>query len=807
MKTAKLPVLFCLLSGILFPLFGRDVEIIVQDADLGIPLEGALVRSWDGSEHTCDEQGRVMLTVPDERPARVSVSYPGYENAAATVSPAQTRLSVVLRLAEIMENQELVIEAKQEGASVPGRGVSIGGGDLARTAETGLVEDVMTSLKLLPGVGYTGFFDAMPSIRGGEPGDLTAVLDGFYIENPYHWGGAYSIFDPRMTESARLSHGVFSARYGHTISGLLEIAAKKPSPEKTGYALSVSTNALDFSLSTPLGKTKDTSAKGGVMVMGKLTWWQPFIELAHLFMPISRNVKQAPWIASGAVSANYRFSPGLEWQASGFYGGDGIGFSYENEVDEAGVTGISALSHFFDNQIGFLNTGLTINPLNTMVIKAGAGAGVSVTNAAIDREDQLTIRIRDANEAAYSLDLRESHTRADRTVHAQGRFDIDWDLGGGFLVAAGAHERYSLWAFDQQDRFEPAGIAGAPSATASVHNHGFATAGYALGEFAAPGKRFGAELGLRLDHFYLQGEDFSAQTAPVLNPRLNLDFAVLKTDGFLESLDMTLGAGLFSAVDTSIHYLEAKHGVGDFDLLPNRSWTSLAGTTLGFSPGITLNIEGYYKYVFQRAYRETLLISGSALPGGYRFDGTGHIWGADVLLQKTESPYWDGWVSYSVNFARYHDPDAAPDKPDWYYPAFHRFHAVNLALNIKPSRQFHIAVHVGFTSGKPQNELGAITAIPAPANNLGINTLYTRTETYSDSKRAAFSLPLDIKCTWYLARAEIYFGIENILALALPSLRTTTVNRYTGTEEELGGMAVMTQLSMPLPSFGVKWQF
>jgi hypothetical protein len=49
--------------------------------------------------------------------------------------------------------------------------------------------------------------------------------------------------------------------------------------------------------------------------------------------------------------------------------------------------------------------------------------------------------------------------------------------------------------------------------------------------------------------------------------------------------------------------------------------------------------------------------------------------------------------------------------------------------------------------------------------------------------------------------------VENILSLFLPSTKTTTINRYTGIEEESGGMAVMTQLAIPLPSFGIKWHF
>ncbi|GHU63287.1 hypothetical protein FACS189445_6530 [Spirochaetia bacterium] len=286
-------------------LFARDGRVTVLDADLGIPLEGARIRSWDGSELAADEQGICILSLPEDRQAVIIIQYPGYENLRVVIPLNEDRVTARLHLSGILENRELVVEAGRGGGneSAPGRSVAIGGEDLTRTAEIGLFEDVMTSIGLLPGVGYTGFFDAMPSIRGGEPRDLIAALDGFYIENPYHWDGAFSIFDPRMIGNAQLSHGVFSSRFGNTISGLLELSAKQPSATNFEMETSVSTSALDFGLSIPL------RGKGGVMIMGKATWWQPFIELAHLFMPISRNVKQAPWIISGAVSANYRFTP------------------------------------------------------------------------------------------------------------------------------------------------------------------------------------------------------------------------------------------------------------------------------------------------------------------------------------------------------------------------------------------------------------------------------------------------------------------------------------------------------------------
>ena len=223
MRTSVPPLAIAVFLSLCGPLFAREVTVTVRDADLDIPLEGALIRSWDGKEYLCDEGGRATVPVPEGRQVVIRIAYPGYENGRLLIPAEGEEFLCPLRLGGIMENRELVIEASSPDASEArsGRSIAISGENLSRASEIGFVEDVMTAIKLLPGVGYSGMFDAQPSIRGGDPGDLVAAMDGFYIEQPYHWGGAYSIFVPQMVESARLSHGVFSARYGHTISGLL----------------------------------------------------------------------------------------------------------------------------------------------------------------------------------------------------------------------------------------------------------------------------------------------------------------------------------------------------------------------------------------------------------------------------------------------------------------------------------------------------------------------------------------------------------------------------------------------------------
>jgi hypothetical protein len=823
--------LLSLRAGILF---AREVEITVEDADLGIALEGAVIRSGDGGEYLCDEAGKARIPVPEASQALIRIQYPGYEPGSFVIPAEGDSFTVPLRLGGIMENRELVIEAQRPGTSETraGRSVGISEQALTRTAETGLVEDVMTSIKLLPGVGYTGFFDAMPSIRGGEPSDLTAVFDGFYIERPYHWGGGVSIFNPKMVESARLSHGVFSVRYGHTISGLLEVSSKKADSGETELEIGISTSAANLSLSYPLGK-------GGIMVMGRASYWDPFVLIAKQFVKEVGYVRVAPYIRSTAFSSYYRFRSDLEWTAGGFFGSDGVGVSYENETSETNMISLSNMRFNWANKLGFFTSGLTYNPVNTMVIKTSLGVGFlqSDLDGAVSNVVQVAYspefltkwkddlggmwfyQILGRNDYFYSVNT---------IINYQGRIDFDWDLGRGFLFAGGIQELGSQW-FQEElyrihheekaDMFIGASpVSGYTSypveLSVDVYNSALNSSAYTLLEYGTENKRFGTELGLRMDHLYFIGRDFTVQTMPVFNPRLNVDLGVLETAH--TALDLTFGTGLFSSMNKSVSFIEKQNNIEDFEMKQSRSWTSLGGFSLDLFGALSFNFEGYFKYVFDRAYVSTDIRQGSAQLD-YRFDGKGIIWGFDLMLRRFESRYWDGWISYSFTHARYRDPHAIDTEnsgpgTNWYYPDFHRFHNFNLVLNVKPLRRFNIATRLGFASGTPKRTAGAITSYPVLLPDGTVIEKWKRDEVYSDTERNPFSIPLDIKFSFYTfnkkgkVQSEAYLSMENLLTLVYSPQGNTYFNSYTGREEE-GSDSANYELPIPMISFGFKWSY
>jgi hypothetical protein len=848
-----------LICGVL-PVRAREVTVTVMDGELGLPLEGAEIRSFDGSTYEGDVEGRAAFEVPDDRPVVVWGSYPGYGPGRLVIEPGKDVYVMELRLTGVLEARELVLEESRVGESETraGRSVVLEEGEIRRTGEIGVIEDVMTSVKLLPGVGYSGLFNAMPSIRGGQPGDLMAAMDGFYIENPYHWGGGFSIFDPKMVQSAQLSHGVFSTRYGHTISGLLDITVKKPSSHDMEFEAGISTSAANASLSFPL------NGRGGLMVMGKLTYYDPVV---WAFQGISRatdlevlkpveSISTAPYIRSTALTASYRFTDRLEMGFTGFFGADGAAADYKDTGSNpwmGSLSDVEIAGHWINYQ-GFGLVNLTFNPRNDMLLKAGLGAGYARSEV----DGYLAYSVKDIPfdpdlrnrysslspplPLAFTFNDREEVFSADSSANVQGRADLDWDLGGGFLAALGFQELYSRYGTETSLSLRAEtpsliyALAGGYYSSADYVNyvvpyrveakstHSLTSSGYVLGEYKSPGGRFGAELGLRLDQLYFSGDGFSAAGRPALSPRLNLDFVVLKNRGPFESLSLTAGTGLFSSAAGVLSTLQS--GDGDGTLKPNRSFTSLGGIRAEFFRGLSIDIEGYYKYVFDRTYVFTDLNPARRY---FRFDGEGRIWGFDILLKKAQGRYLDGWISYSFNSAMYREPGVPGDpnaffnvanavSNDWYYPSFHRFHVLNLILNIKPRERFAITTRFGLASGVPLSTVVtgkqpySVDVLDENGVSTGFIQKWKRVYARDKGSRVSVSIPMDIKFSFFnfkpngKAHQEFYVAIENVLSLVHTPKGNTTFNPYTG-EENTGSMAASYDIPIPVPSFGFKWSY
>jgi len=863
-------LVFVLLTNIIF---ARDITITIIDIDLNLPLEGAVIRTREGIEYICDHNGKALINIPENRQIIIQAAYPGYENGVITIPVTGDSFTIALHLSGFMQGNELVLEASIPGTteSRTGRSIAVTSKEISQSGEMGIIEDVMGAIKLLPGVNYSGTFDAEPSIRGGHPGDMMASFDGFYINNPYHWGGGFSIFDPRMVHGAQLSHGVFSTRYGNTISGLLEVTSKTPSPTETTLEFGVNFSMAVFNLSIPI------LGKGGILFMGRVTFYDPYIALVQAlskyYEPLTavNYIERTPYIRSGAITGNYRFTDKIELNATAFFGMDGMGAHFLNSNRTESLNSDTSAEFDYTNYQAFLTSSLLINPRKDMLLKVRLGTGYEkmiidgeIFNDIIEKhfsDNFFTERypfLNDKVNNPYNLYNYNRIYYNELLFTVQGRVDFDWEIKDWVLLSAGIQEMYnqfnaksdtqmtrdisfndfkneldkmnlneqlfkSIYGYIYNIPFnsifwDDLIISKSFSHSSKSKNHLLTTSAYVLSEFHFLKNKINMELGLRLEYFHIFGdaneyrESFSLGSNVILSPRLNLDFNILRNKSFLQSFDITLGTGLFSSMNNSIFSLEEKY---DMDKIkPNRSWTSVLGIKMEFSQSLMFTIEGYYKYVFDRMYDSGL----EQIENVPKSDGKGIVWGIDLMIQKVQSRYWDGWLSYSFNWAKYKDPSKVQNS-DWYFPSYHRYHNLNLVINIRPIQSINIYIRFGLATGvvlSRRSEEGPksypVLVNPDDPQNSYIIEKYKWDSVVDEKNRTTSSLPMDIKFSILGAsktgktRYEIYVAVENVLALVYSAKGNTSFNSYTGQIDE-GNNTARYDIPIPIPTFGFKLSY
>jgi len=829
-------------------LAARDISILVTDADLDLPLEGTTLHLSDGTIIIADSDGQINLTISDGKAAIVYFSYPGYQKRRLEIKPADTKLFIKMRIEGILESEGLVIESKRTGNDTTQSGVSttIAGNELKQTASIGLVEDVMTAVKTLPGVGYAGGWNALPSIRGGEPSELTASLDGFYVDAPFHWGGAFSIFNPNMVESAKLSHGIFSTRYGQATSGLLEVRSKSPPVDRVSLDFGYTTSAIETSVSIPY------AGAGGLIIGGKVTYWDPFLLLASQIQPsISETVYVAPYIRDSYLKSSWWITNDFEWFVNGFLGSDGVGFKGQSQNKTL------TTSNRFEwmNLLGFLSMGFHYNPDQNTLLTLMLGAGVnrnlvtfrynesgqkSYSQAFIARWDTLDNSPPDGEIFdATSFSVNGLSNTFDGDFHSynmQGRFDIDATLFPWLSISTGLEEAVRTWVNnDVFTGYSERASWLAPNGTLqneigigeySLKNDGnfvFSSGAYFSSVWKTDDNRLTVDLGTRIDHLFLQGKDFTLQSYPVINPRLQLGMTVLKNAGELDSLQFSAGTGLFSRPPTEIQEFDKKYNIKDYEFQPNRTWTSLVGTELKFGGEYKISLEAYYKQTFNRFYYRAVADGFNTIIVPH-FDGKAEIWGLDLMLQKLESRYIDGWITYSYNYARYQNPTidagtinppgfqgSGPVSSNWYWPSFHRFHTANLILNLKPTDGFTIMTRMAFATGRPQNDITGLESYPVKYGNT-ILEKWRKIQSYSDTNRTDISIPVDIKLSWFWyemnskSRSEFYIGAENIFVNLYTPKTSKSLDPYYGDDLPNSDQADFN-IGFPMFSIGFKWSY
>lgn len=717
-----------------------------MDQDLGIPMEGVHVRV-QGEDRTflTDDKGEVSIpsSAGNER-VIIAARLLGYKELKKALEPGQERIVLEMVLEGDIQGEELVVQGTKPQKTDAQGGVSQVVTNQDIQAQTmGIVEDAMSAIKTLPGVGYAGVFDSRPSINGGDPNETVATLDGAYVLSPYQWAGAFTIFNPDMIDSIKLSDGIIGAPYGQVMSGLLEVTSKTPTDSDQHMDFGFSTTGLDLFFQQAFGD------KAGLLLGGKVTWMAVPLDLIGEGSLFSVD----PYIRNATAKFYWNPTPTLNWTLNANLDSDGVASGTENFI-----------FHLYDQQVlvsSALKDLLSENLLWNLMVSYNS-LNTSLGFVAPDRYDSALTMSSSTSEDEYRYQLRTS---------------FDWTATKSQVISYGIDEMLENWSESDNGTTYPLGSSGdfTPSIVASnLTGKNTLSSGIFIDDnFTLIPEVLTGEGGLRVDNSFVFGGGEQLQTFPVLNPRFRLTYTFLRDWGSIKSMDINGGTGLYSQFPADNRYMDTQNGVVSLSLGPTRAWFNVLGLDIQGSQGETLNLEVYTKDYLNRFYTATNSSNATVL----KYDGIGYAYGLDLGLKK-QTPYWDFSLSYSFSVTELYDPgdtglgstNWASPLGVWYFPSYQAYHTLYVDLTVKPNDGFSILTQGTVASGTPTSTGG----------------------------RTNWQYPIDIKLDWHgfysetKLRWEFYFGCEDVFAL-LYFVRTNTAASF--------------NIGFPIPSVGYKLSF
>lgn len=820
-----------------------QISITVNDAELDFPLEGVKVsvkNSADISAET-NADGFVALEIPDSvKAGKIILSYPGYKSEELSFNDSNVALFASLSMADIIEGKELVVERSAPGITDEQSGVSVvvDKETFSSTARMGLVEDVMSSVNTMPGISYGG---TQPSVRGGYPRDTTAVMDGVYLLFPWQWGGICSIFDPGMVDSVKMSNGVFSARYGRALAGLLEVNTVTPKEQKLSFAISTSDISTNAYVTIPFGE------KAGMFAAGKVTYLDPlFMFYKSVFTEgeiadALKMINVCPYIRNGYTKLYYNPTEKLNFTLSGFIGGDGIGYAADTEED--GKKQSIKFDYSMLQAFGQLNT----KWLPTEKLQFKGFLSYAFTNEEVSQKQILSGKYKYNDDfinqygsllspeaissKSYNLpELKNSFSEVITEHSVECKLEGEYELNKIMTLAAGGDVMWSKSI--SKDTFDtwveqPSDNALIPSFKrydAVIEADGsdlVNTSAYALLSFGSESTLFNGEAGLRTDHFFIsnKNEDLFLNSKPAFSPRATIRYTPWRNEGIFDRISFSGGVGLFNTIPVEMGLVSKEAKLDDCEM--NKAVFSVLGTDIQFVDDWSFKLEGYYRYYYSRLYMiEEYKGNKASLTG--KNDGIGYSYGFDLMLQKKTGKWYDGYISYSFINAKFKNPTSpAHDNQvtmrgepldEWYYPEYHRFHTINLVTNFHPTSHWDIMVKGTIASGTPLRENGDLFCYPVVMEDGTVIQRYSQNSWYSDTLRSQWSCPVDVRVAYKFEtmggklKWEIYGGAQDIFVNLYQPKAGETFDDYTGEKSDVPSTASFS-IGIPLINIGFKLSY
>ncbi len=489
----------------------------------------------------------------------------------------------------------------------------------------GARNDAFKVVQNLPGVARSPFGGAALVVRGSKSWDSRIYVDEIQIPQLFHFAGLNATFNSATLESISFMPGNFGVDYGRSIGGLIQAEVKTPSKKGVHGAIDVNFFDVSANVELPISDNWSVSAAGR-FGLAQLT--VPFAIKTFVPQNLQNQLgfARAPQFWDYQVRAEHRLPNSKNRVFVAVFGSsDSWAFVTPNrflDSDVEGNAGAASNSQLYNRLVVGIDQRLSDRV--TFISRNSVGFDITeqqgTTTEIFFRATQVPIQLRER----FRIDIPEA-----KLVLGTG---LDALITPAFLDA---QQPPPFSANQLPDPYVTRRLIAQTELRAYVEPGLFVDATW------TPLETLQIRGGVRFD-----GEVTTMQKVWV-NPRLSARWSIIP------QLAVKAGAAMYEQ-PPDYRTGQLSPVFGNPKLLPEGAWHFMAGLEAKLFDLFELDVQGYYKPLFNQA-RQTLAsgagsdinIAGNELR--YTSKGYGRAYGGEVLLRLRPTRYFTGWVAYTLS--------------------------------------------------------------------------------------------------------------------------------------------------------------
>ena len=603
--------------------------------------------------------------------------------------------------------------------------------------------DALKVVQNLPGVARAPFGAGLLVVRGSSPGDSGAVINRHFVPLIYHFGGLRSVFSSSLLESIDFYPGNFSPEFGRFSGGIVDARVRRPKTDRIHGHVEADFFDAGLLIEGPVGE------KGAFAVAGR----RSYIDyLFPLFIPDDANVDFTVAPRYYDYQLIYDWMSGTDRFRLFFFGSDD---KLRFLLDEPDAMDPSVRGEF-KNDTSFYRL---------------YGAWNKRINDRITNELSLAVGLN-----SFFLTFMEKFYFDTDVYVITAREDLEIELSDTFKLRTGLD--LEVW----PTRFEivatrPPKEGSAPEGRQVGAEEALETQGEAI--IARPGlwiesqwKPVEALLllpGMRFDYHH-PVDEWS------VDPRLNARYT-LQPGTVIKG-----GVGQYSQPPQPD---ETDDVFGNTELQLWHAYHLMVGAEQALADAVTLDVQWFHK-------RLVNLVARVDDPNiKYNNQGTGRIYGIEVLLRHALQGRFFGWISYTLMRSERQD---APGEPYRLFD-FDQTHILAAVAQYRLPANWEIGARWRYVTGNP------VTLFSRGPYDVNADVFVGKPGEINATRLPAFhqlDLRVDRKWIWDLWYLTAYFEIQNVYNRQNPE---TYTYRYDFSDREIvSGLPI-------LPSFGLRGSF